>query len=332
LTGALTAYRSAFNVLKFAAYPATLARAVTVRARNRLLASVAPRLGNLQQYAPRSMSLPRSYKRAITLSAEPKISIVTPAFRQAAYISRTIDSVLGQNYTNLEYFVQDGGSQDGTVDILNRYGSRLSGWESKSDGGQAQALNLGFARTTGEIMAWLNSDDILLPGAIFAIVDYFNRHEEIDVVYGNRLLIDENDLQIGRWILPGHDDEVLSWADYVPQESLFWRRRIWERVGGRIDESFRFAMDWDLLVRFRNEGARFAHIPRFLGAFRIHDQQKTSATINEIGHQEMDRIRERVHGRVPGHQDISKALRPFLLKHLSIDMIYRIRSRLGKLQ
>jgi hypothetical protein len=160
------------------------------------------------------------------------------------------------------------------------------------------------------------------------VADFFNRHPDVDVVYGNRLLIDENDRQIGRWILPGHDGKVLSWADYIPQETLFWRRRIWDKVGGKIDESFRFAMDWDLLIRFRDAGAKFAHIPQFLGAFRIHEHQKTSASINEIGHQEMERIRERILGYVPHHKEIRRAILPYLVRHILVDMMYRIKERL----
>jgi hypothetical protein len=160
------------------------------------------------------------------------------------------------------------------------------------------------------------------------VAAYFNQHPGIDVVYGHRILIDENDQQIGRWVLPAHDDDVLSWADYIPQETLFWRRRIWDKLGGKVDESFRFAMDWDLLVRFHAAGAKFHRLPRFLGAFRVHEQQKTSAVINGIGQQEMDRIRERLLGRVPGHKEIRKAVRPFLLKHVAVDMVYRIKTRL----
>jgi glycosyltransferase involved in cell wall biosynthesis len=329
LAKALDAYRAAFGIFGYLSRPVSHTLAAIAGVRNRFRATVAPRLGNLYQYTPRPMCLPPSYEKAITLLDAPKVSIVTPSFKQAGYIGRTIDGVLSQNYPNLEYFVQDGGSQDGTVEILNRYGNRLTGWESKPDGGQSQAINLGFTRTTGEIMAWLNSDDVLLPGAINAIVDYFNRHPDIDVVYGDRLLIDENDQEIGRWIVPGHDSNVLAWADYVPQETVFWRRRVWDKVGSRVDESFRFAMDWDLLVRFRDAGARFAHIPRFLGAFRIHDQQKTSASINDIGHKEMGRIRERLLGRVPSHKEIRKAVLPFLLRHVAFDMAYRIKTRLA---
>jgi len=328
LAKAVNQYRSAFQLFGYLLYPANRIKATVTGIKNRLGAIVAPRLGNLNQHTPRPMTLPEHYKKVITLSDIPKVSIVTPSFNQAGYIGRTIDSALSQNYPNLEYFVQDGGSPDGTVEVLNSYGNRITGWESRLDSGQSQAINLGFAHTTGEIMAWLNSDDILLPGAIHTIVDYFNCHPEIDVVYGNRLLIDENDMKIGRWIMPGHDSEVLSWVDFVPQETMFWRRRIWNKIGGQIDESFRFAMDWDLLVRFRDAGAQFAHIPRFLGAFRIHEHQKSSAIINEIGHKEMDRIRERLLGKVPTRRDIHKSILPFMLKHVAVDMIHRVKMRL----
>jgi GT2 family glycosyltransferase len=328
LAQALKRYRAAIGVFRYLLRPANPMKAAIAGIKNRLGVMVAPRLGNLNQHAPRPVCLPRHYEQAITLSDTPRVSIVTPSFMQARFIGRTIESVLGQSYPNLEYFVQDGGSQDGTVEVLKEYANRLAGWESQPDGGQSQAINLGFAHTTGEIMAWLNSDDMLVPGAVHTIVDYFNRHPEVDVVYGDRLLIDESDMEIGRWIMPGHDSEVLSWADYVPQETLFWRRRIWDKVGGQIDESFKFAMDWDLLVRFRDAGARFAHIPRFLGAFRIHEHQKTSAAINEIGHKEMDRIREKLLGRVPGQMEVRKAVIPFLLKHVTVHMVYRVKSRL----
>jgi hypothetical protein len=135
-------------------------------------------------------------------------------------------------------------------------------------------------------------------------------------VYGHRILIDENDQQIGRWVLPAHDDDVLSWADYVPQETLFSRRRICEEVGGRVDESFRFAMDWDLLVRFRADVAKFHRLPRFLGAFRIHASQKTSTAMSEIGVAEMNGSRERVLGRKVSHGEVRKAVSAYLLRHL----------------
>ena len=118
-------------------------------------------------------------------------------------------SMFDQSYPNLEYYVQDGGSSDGTIEIIKRYADRLTGWDSRPDNGQSQAINLGFAKTSGEIMAWLNSDDILLPGALSCVAEYFRLHPEVDVIYGYRVLIDEDDQEIGRWILPAHDDEVL---------------------------------------------------------------------------------------------------------------------------
>lgn len=291
-------------------------------------AMLRPRLGNLNQYPAQALTPTKILPCATQLSAMPTISIVTPSFRQGVFIERTLLSVFDQNYPNLEYFVQDGGSQDRTVAVLEKHADRLSGWVSEKDSGQSQAINRGFAKTSGEIMGWLNSDDLLLPGALTTVADYFNRHPEVDVLYGNRLLIDENDMEIGRWIMPGHDNAALSWVDYIPQETLFWRRRIWDKVGGQIDESFRFAMDWDLLVRFRDAGARFAHIPRFMGAFRIHEHQKTSANINDFGHQEMDRIRERLLGRIPSSKEIRNAALPYLLKHVAIDLAYRVKARL----
>ncbi len=288
-----------------------------------------PRLGILHQYQPRSLDIPAHYRAPRPLERTPRITIVTPSFRHGAFIERTIESVLDQRYPDLEYFVQDGGSEDGTREILERCGTRLTGWESKPDRGQAHAINLGLARGSGEIMAYLNSDDMLLPGALAYVADFFIRHPDVDVVYGHRILVDEEDRDIGRWMMPPHSDEVLSWVDYVPQETLFWRRSMWEKVGGRIDESFRFAMDWDLLVRFRDAGARFARLPRFLAAFRVHGQQKTSSGISDIGFAEMNRIRERVLGRVPSAAEVRKAVLPYLLRHVATDLRWRIQSGLG---
>lgn len=287
-----------------------------------------PKLGVLNQYSPQELHAPANYDMQISPTVAPKISVVTPSFNQAEFIERTLKSVLDQNYPNLEYYVQDGGSTDGTVDVLRHYNDRLSGWASCQDNGQSQAINVGFSKTSGEIMAWLNSDDILLPGALAYVADYFGLHPDVDVVYGHRYLIDENDLEIGRWMMPPHDDQILSWSDFVPQETMFWRRRIWEKAGGKIDESFHFAIDWDLLVRFRQAGARFARLCRFLGGFRIHPQQKTSAE-KTIGFQEMCRIRERTLGRVPSKDEIARTVRPYLLKHVLIDIGWRVRSKLG---
>jgi glycosyltransferase involved in cell wall biosynthesis len=327
----LVMWRRVFKLLRFLWYPIKLTKGVINRIRNKLFRLTSPNL-SLSQHEPKCIVLSENYTNTTTLSHKPKVSIVTPSFKQANYIKRTIDSVLNQNYPNLEYFIQDGYSQDGTGDILRDYGSAINGWESAVDRGQSHAINLGFARTDGEIMAWLNSDDILLPDAINTIVEYFNQHPDVDVIYGDRLLIDENDMKIGRWILPKHDNNVLSWADFVPQETLFWRRSIWEKAGGKIDESFKFAMDWDLLVRFRDAGAKFVHIPQFIGAFRIHSNQKTSTEINETGFKEMNQIRQRLIGHVPTQKEIRKAIFFYILKHICVDRMHSIKLKFAHLK
>ncbi len=305
------------------------ARNFYLRIINRIRAIFRVRLGVLRQHPPVPLALYAYKNLGIAKRAPLKISIVTPCRNHAAFIERTMKSILDQKYPDLEYFVQDGDSGDGTKEILQKYSNLLTGWESIADGGQSHAINMGLRKTTGEIMAWLNSDDILLPGALAYVSDYFRSHPDVDVIYGHRILIDENDQQIGRWMLPPHNNEALSWSDFIPQETLFWRRRIWDKVGSQIDESFQFAMDWDLLIRFREAGASFACVPRFIGGFRIHSQQKTSANIGDIGIKEMNRIRERVLGFVPRDQEVNQALLPFLRRHVLTDLWWRIRNKLG---
>jgi glycosyltransferase involved in cell wall biosynthesis len=261
------------------------------------------------------------------LDDPPTISIVTPSLNQAEFLEQTIESVLGQNYPSLEYVVQDGGSDDGSREILERYSGRLHHWESARDGdqprGQAANVNRGFARTSGEVMAYLNSDDLLLPGALDHVARYLCNHPEVDAVYGHRVLIDDEGMEIGRQVIPRHSDRVLAWADFVPQETLFWRRAAWERAGATMDESFRYALDWDLLVRLREAGARMVRLPRFLGAFRVHGAQKTSTLAPTVGIEEMGRIRKRLHGRPVSQAEVLRRVRPYLIRHVVLDHLYR---------
>jgi hypothetical protein len=144
----------------------------------------------------------------------------------------------------------------------------------------------------------------------------------VDVVYGHRILIDENDQEIGRWILPTHDEDILNWADYVPQETMFWRRHIWEAAGGQVDESFQFALDWDLLLRFQEAGAQMVCLPRFLGAFRVYAAQKTNNWA-EIGEAEMARLRERVHGNPVSWVEINAHVDPYVRQAVHRHLLYR---------
>jgi len=283
-----------------------------------------PRLGALYQYRARPLIIPKHYyANKSHLTQTPTISIVTPTFNQGRFIERTIKSILGQEYPALEYIVQDGGSKDETISILERYQPSLTHWQSAKDNGQSEAINKGFKHANGEIMAYINSDDILLPGTLQYVAEYFETHPDVDVIYGHRILIDEFDHEIGRWVLPRHNTNIIKWADYIPQETLFWRRRIWDKCGGKIDESFMFAMDWDLVLRFIEAGANFVRLPRFLGAFRVHTEQKTIANISNTGVEEMRRIRHRCHGRSVSYQEIKRNCSLYLIKHILLHRLYQ---------
>jgi glycosyltransferase involved in cell wall biosynthesis len=284
------------------------------RLRPRVQRWVAPRIGALRQHPPRPLLLPASYFEPGPSTPAPRIALVTPSYEQGRFLERTIQSVLMQSYPALEYVVQDGGSSDESVAVIRSYQDSLLAWSSEPDGGQADAINRGFARTSGEIMGWLNSDDLLLPGALAFVASYFERRPDVDVLYGDRILIDEQDRQIGLWILPRHDAGVLRITDYVPQETLFWRRGAWDAVGAAVDPTFDFALDWDLLLRFQAAGARIAHVSRFLGAFRVHQAQKSLAA-EDLGAEEIRRLRERTLGGEAFHDDLFRSLRPYLLRH-----------------
>jgi glycosyltransferase involved in cell wall biosynthesis len=285
------------------------------------------RVGFLTQHAaiPLQLSLPR--QRALARTGLPVVSIVTPSFNHVHFIEATMRSVLDQGYPHLEYIVVDGGSTDGSADVIRSYEKRLAHWSSEPDRGQAHAINKGMARSTGSIMAWLNSDDLLLPGAIDYVVDWFNSHPNVDAVYGNRIVIDHGGNEVGRWILPRHAASALRWRDYVPQETLFWRRSLWDRIGGRINEEFQFAMDWELLLRFHRAGARFARLPRFIGAFRTHPQQKSLALVESVGRGEFRRLHEDYGGPRWAHAYHRLASSAYVARSVAYTWLYKMSSR-----
>lgn len=265
------------------------------------------RIQEFEQYPPRSMVGERFCSRSTIRSDDIRFLGTTPALNAEQHLEATLQSIVNQSYSNIRYGVVDGGSTDATQSILNRYSERLDFAESAPDRGQNDAIRKGFSRLLKEddregltrIMFWLNSDDLLLPGSLQFVADYFRAHPEIDVVYGHRIIIDAEGKETGRWILPRHNKKVLRWVDYVPQETLFWRESAWNDVGG-LDPEFQFAMDWDLLLRFQENGHRIVRLPYFLGCFRFHSKQKTQAHLSavEAGNQdfsqkEFERIRSR---------------------------------------
>jgi len=254
----------------------------------------------------------------------PKISIVTPSFNNGPYLAKTMDSVLAQPYPNLEYVVMDGGSTDGSVEAIEAVSDRLASWQSRSDNGQAHAINEGFTRCSGEIMAYLNSDDILLRGSLHYVAHYFLEHPEIDAIYGHRILIDEEDREIGRWILPPHTDSILYWRDYIPQETLFWRRTAWQKIGASLDDTMHFTLDWDLVLRLVKSGARIKRVPRFLGAFRIREGQK-STTLHDTYAQEANVIYSKYLGYIPSQATVRMKVLPYLLASRAMELALKLK-------
>jgi len=209
------------------------------------------------------------------MSDWPKITVVTPSYQQAAFLEQTIRSVLEQRYPALEYFVFDGGSTDGSVDIIRRYESQLTGWVSEPDGGQANAINRAFARSTGEILCWINSDDLHLPDTLRLVAEHFRGrvHEPAIVTGSCRMFVDGTSRAYLRKP-ETHDPERLRRCDYFVQPSTFWTAAAWQKTGP-LDGTLHFGFDWDWFVRAHGAGCSFAALPHVLSAYRIHAQHKT---------------------------------------------------------
>jgi glycosyltransferase involved in cell wall biosynthesis len=202
----------------------------------------------------------------------PLVSIITPSFNQAKFLEATILSVLRQDYPHIEYIVMDGGSTDGSVDLIRRYEDQLSSWISERDGGQSNAINRGFARSSGTIFAWVNSDDLLAPSAVRIAVDALER-TKVGVVYGDRIHIDARGNVIGINRQPSYYASMFKRNFTLPQETVFFRRSVFDQVGG-LDETLKFALDFDLWVRMSRVTAMH-HVPAFLGSFREHGASKS---------------------------------------------------------
>ncbi|XSG85243.1 MAG: glycosyltransferase family 2 protein [Methylohalobius sp. ZOD2] len=218
--------------------------------------------------------------------------MVTPSLNQAAFIEKTLSSVLSQTGVSVQYIVVDGGSSDGTREILERYKDQLHTLIIEPDEGQADALCKGFQYAEGRICCYLNSDDYLLPDTLRRVVSYFARNPDVDVVYGHRIYVDESDRFLKYWILPPHSDYLMKRWDYIPQECSFWRREAMWEVGG-IDPYWQFAMDYDFFVRLMERGYRFVRWHAFLGVFRQHEASKTTSLMLTTGLKEVEKVRER---------------------------------------
>jgi glycosyltransferase involved in cell wall biosynthesis len=200
---------------------------------------------------------------------------VTPSFNQAEYLERTILSVLGQDYPNLEYIIIDGGSTDGSIDIIRKYEKQLAFWISEPDSGQVDAINKGLRRATGEWVGWQNSDDIYYPGALRAAADAIIEHSDAELVVGNMRLIDADDRVLRELVYckPSHE-ALLCEGMVLTNQSALWRRSVHDRIG-YIDPRYHYCFDYEWFLRVTRT-AKGCHAKKFWGGYRLHDQTKTS--------------------------------------------------------
>jgi glycosyltransferase involved in cell wall biosynthesis len=204
----------------------------------------------------------------------PRITVVTPSFNQAAYLETTLLSVLGQCYPDLEYIVMDGGSTDGSAEIIQRYAGQLAYWQSQPDGGQAAALNAAFARARGDILCWINSDDFFLPGALHHVARQLaSRLDRPALSHGACLFFQQvgKGAKVVRPEAAGRPELLLK--AHIIQPSAFWTRALWEKTGP-LDESLRFAFDWEWFIRASAVG-EFQTSDELLSAYRFHAAHKT---------------------------------------------------------
>lgn len=216
----------------------------------------------------------------------PKITIVTASYNQGRFIERTILSVLAQQYPNLEYIIIDGGSTDGTLDIIKKYSYGLAYWCSEPDKGQYHAINKGFSKTSGEIMGFLNADDLYLPWTLSTIASIFSGHRELEwltslrpcmvngegniIASGNTVPVSKKAFMHGLYI-PGNADSL----GVVVQEGTFWRRSLWEKAGGKIEDHYKLAADFDLWCKFFEHAEPYG-LGHPLAAMTRHDQQRSN--------------------------------------------------------
>lgn len=226
----------------------------------------------------------------LSLPSEPlSISIVVPSYNHRPWISACINSIMIQKTSGDQLIVIDGNSDDGTKEILEQYSQEIDHLVIEPDDGQSDALNKGFALATGDIFAYLNSDDILLPETFSFIKNFFHKHKKVDAVYSNRVFINQHETPVAKWVIPFHSNYCHKRWDYIPQETCFWRKSLMEKVGN-IDTNLQFAMDYDLFIRMMNAG-RFKHVHRDLACFRDHPDSKTNTIYETTGKDEILRIK-----------------------------------------
>jgi glycosyltransferase involved in cell wall biosynthesis len=257
-------------------------------------------------------------EKGFFMTPSPKVSIITPSYNQALYLEECIRSVLEQDYPNIEYIIMDGGSTDGSVEIIRKYADRLAYWVSERDAGQSAAINSGLRRSTGEIWAWMNSDDAYLPGAVSKAVAWLEAHPDQEIVFGDCEVVDENgrklqSMQPGEFSLAA----MLQGGNGIPSGSTFLRRSVRDRIGV-LEESFHYLMDIDYWFR-AGQVCTFGHIPETLSLYRVYSGAKTwDPAQSEKRAREYIRMYEAFWGRA----DHPNEIRPLRARSLAKAYLY----------
>jgi glycosyltransferase involved in cell wall biosynthesis len=259
-------------------------------------------------------------------TSPPRISVVTPSFNQAQYLEAALESVLGQGYPNLEYFVLDGGSRDGSSEIIATKQRRITYWRSHADGGQAAAINEGFRRATGNIFGWLNSDDLYVSGTLQEIAKMLrDQIDEPIVCYGACELFWEGTTRRELRDAIPFDRAKLEIVDFLDQPSVFWTRAAWETVGA-LDETLRYAFDWDWFLRARKT-CRFISVDRLLSRYRFHEQHKSGRGGSERWKELVEVVRRHSPPEVLRHYEFlaeHSAARQWLNKRVRLRQIFHL--------
>lgn len=219
----------------------------------------------------------------------PLVSIITPSYNQGEFIEETIDSVLNQTYPNIEYIIVDGGSTDNTLEILKKYENRIQ-WISEKDKGQANAINKGILRTKGELIGWINSDDVYERDGIEKLVACWKKHPEADLIYGEGIYIDREGRKVGRYLTEVFTKEKLGKQCIICQPSTLFSRVVIERVG-MLNEQYQMGMDYELWLRISNRG-NIVYMPEYIARSRMYQDNKTMSRRDEAYREACNAVKE----------------------------------------